>query len=165
MAPRASTLPTAISASTSSAPSTKRFSTTRPWSRATRRLGVVDRESTCGSSAGPERARTRGRSTRRCRSRGISSRGRSGHWSPGERRRRFSSWQGWFVPANTPREVVTAIHQGAKTALSAPDVLERVRLAGNEAVASTPAEFEQRFKADLVKFAKIVKEAHIPVQD
>ena len=63
------------------------------------------------------------------------------------------------------REVVNAIHQGAKTALSAPDVLERLRVTGNEALGSTPAEFEQRFKADLVKFAKIVKDAHIPVQD
>ena len=71
----------------------------------------------------------------------------------------------WFVPANTPREVVNAMHQGAKTALSAPDVLERLRVTGNEALGSTPAEFEQRFKADLVKFAKIVKDAHIPVQD
>jgi len=44
-------------------------------------------------------------------------------------------------------------------------VLERLRVTGNEAVASTPAEFEQRFKADLAKFAKIVAEAHIPLQD
>src|SRR5262245_47896029 len=76
-----------------------------------------------------------------------------------------SSWQGWFVPANTPRDIVNTIHQGAKTALAAPDVLERLRITGNEAVGSTPAEFEQRFKADLAKFAKIVKEAHIPSQD
>ena len=76
-----------------------------------------------------------------------------------------SSWQGWFVPANTPREIVGAIQQGAKAALSAPDVLERLRITGNEAVASTPDAFEQRFKADLAKFAKIVKEAHIPAQD
>jgi tripartite-type tricarboxylate transporter receptor subunit TctC len=53
----------------------------------------------------------------------------------------------------------------AESVLSAPDVLERLRVTGNEAIASTPAEFEQRFKADLVKFAKIVKDAHIPVQD
>jgi len=76
-----------------------------------------------------------------------------------------SSWQGWFVPANTPREVVGVIQQGAKAALVAPDVLERLRITGNEAVGSTPDEFEQRFKADLAKFAKIVKEAHIPAQD
>lgn len=76
-----------------------------------------------------------------------------------------SSWQGWFVPANTPREIVDTIQRGAKTALAAPDVLERLRLTGNEPFGSTPAEFEQRFKADLVKFAKIVKDAHIPSQD
>jgi tripartite-type tricarboxylate transporter receptor subunit TctC len=76
-----------------------------------------------------------------------------------------SSWQGWFVPANTPREIVGTIQRAAKTALSAPDVLERLRITGNEAVGSTPEEFERRFKADLAKFAKIVKEAHISPQD
>jgi len=69
------------------------------------------------------------------------------------------------VPANPPREIVGAIQQGAKAALAAPDVLERLRITGNEAVGSTPEEFEQRFEADLAKFAKIVKEAHIPAQD
>ena len=76
-----------------------------------------------------------------------------------------SSWQGWFVPAHTPPDIVNIIQQRANAALAAPDVLERLRLTGNEAVGSTPAEFEQRFKADLAKFAKIVKEAHIPAQD
>ena len=76
-----------------------------------------------------------------------------------------SSWQGWFVPAHTPPDIVNIIQQRANAALAAPDVLERLRLTGNEAVGSTPAEFEQRFKADLAKFAKIVKEAHIPLQD
>jgi tripartite-type tricarboxylate transporter receptor subunit TctC len=76
-----------------------------------------------------------------------------------------SSWQGWFVPANTPREIVAIIQRSAKAALAAPDVLERLRATGNEAVGSAPEEFEQRFKTDLAKFAKIVREAHIPVQD
>jgi tripartite-type tricarboxylate transporter receptor subunit TctC len=76
-----------------------------------------------------------------------------------------SSWQGWFVPAGTPREIVAIIQRSAKAALAAPDVLERLRATGNEAVGSAPEEFEQRFKTDLAKFAKIVREAHIPVQD
>jgi tripartite-type tricarboxylate transporter receptor subunit TctC len=76
-----------------------------------------------------------------------------------------SSWQGWFVPANTPREIVGIIQRAAVKALSTPDVLERLRVGGNEAVGSTPEEFDARFKADLAKFAKIVKEAHIPPQD
>ena len=76
-----------------------------------------------------------------------------------------TSWQGWFVPANTPREVVAIIQRAAAKALTAPDLLERLRVTGNEPVGSTPEEFEARFKADLAKFAKIVKEAHIPAQD
>jgi tripartite-type tricarboxylate transporter receptor subunit TctC len=76
-----------------------------------------------------------------------------------------TSWQGWFVPAGTPRETVATIQQAVKKALVAPDVLERLRLTGNEGVGSTPEEFAARFKADLAKFAKIVREAHIPVQD
>jgi tripartite-type tricarboxylate transporter receptor subunit TctC len=76
-----------------------------------------------------------------------------------------SSWQGWFVPAGTPREIVAIIQRSAKAALAAPDMLERLRVTGNEAVGSAPEEFEQRFKTNLAKFAKIVREAHIPVQD
>jgi tripartite-type tricarboxylate transporter receptor subunit TctC len=76
-----------------------------------------------------------------------------------------SSWQGWFVPAGTPRVVVDSLQQAARTALAAPDVLERLRVTGNEAVGSSPEEFAERFKADLAKFAKIAKEAHISPQD
>jgi tripartite-type tricarboxylate transporter receptor subunit TctC len=76
-----------------------------------------------------------------------------------------TSWQGWFVPANTSREIVGIIQRSAAKALTAPDLLERLHIGGNEAVGSTPEEFEARFKADLAKFAKIVKEAHIPAQD
>jgi tripartite-type tricarboxylate transporter receptor subunit TctC len=76
-----------------------------------------------------------------------------------------TSWQGWFVPANTPREIVGVIREAARKALSEPDVLERLRVTGNEAVGSTSEEFAARFKADLAKFAGIVKDAKIPVQD
>lgn len=76
-----------------------------------------------------------------------------------------SGWQGYFVPANTPRDVVTIIQRAAVKALSAPDVLERLKAFGNEPVGSTPAEFDAKFRADLLLFAKIVREAHIPVQD
>jgi tripartite-type tricarboxylate transporter receptor subunit TctC len=76
-----------------------------------------------------------------------------------------SSWQGWFVPANTPREIIATLQQAASTALSAPDVLERLRITGNEAVGSTPKDFDERFKADLAKFAKAVKDARIPALD
>jgi tripartite-type tricarboxylate transporter receptor subunit TctC len=76
-----------------------------------------------------------------------------------------SSWQGWFVPANTPRGVVAVIREAARKALAEPDVLERLRVTGNEAIGSTSEEFAATFQADLAKFARIVQDARIPVQD
>jgi tripartite-type tricarboxylate transporter receptor subunit TctC len=76
-----------------------------------------------------------------------------------------SSWQGFFVPANTPRDIVATIQRETAKALMSPDVLDRLKAGGNEAVGSTPEEFDARFRADIAKFAKIVKDARIPTQD
>jgi tripartite-type tricarboxylate transporter receptor subunit TctC len=76
-----------------------------------------------------------------------------------------SSWQGWFVPANTPGEIVALIQREAAKALNAPDVRERLEATANEVVASTPDAFAAVFKNDLAKFAKVVKDAKIPLQD
>lgn len=76
-----------------------------------------------------------------------------------------TSWQGYFVPAGTPRDIVMLLQRETAKALKSPDVIERLKTGGNEGVGSTPEEFDARFKADIVKFAKIVQEAHIPKQD
>ena len=76
-----------------------------------------------------------------------------------------TSWQGLFVPAGTPREIVLTIQRETAKALKAPDLIERLKTGGNEAVGSTPEEFDARFRADIAKFAKIVKDAKIPTQD
>jgi tripartite-type tricarboxylate transporter receptor subunit TctC len=75
------------------------------------------------------------------------------------------SWQGWFVPAGTPPEVIALIQREAAKALKMPDVRARMAATANEVVGSTPAEFAVRYKADLAQFAKIVKDAGIPQQD
>ena len=76
-----------------------------------------------------------------------------------------TSWQGFFVPAGTPREVVATLHQAAVKVLKMPDVIERLRLGGNEPVGSTPEEFDKLFRADIGKYAKIIADAKIPKQD
>lgn len=75
------------------------------------------------------------------------------------------SWQGFFAPATTPRDIVQRLYQEAKKALDAPDVRERLRALVAEPVASTPEDFAQKFKDDVARFAKIVKEANIPMQN
>ena len=76
-----------------------------------------------------------------------------------------AGWQGWFVPAGTPREVMALMQREAAKAINAPDMQERLKAMGNDPVGSTSAEFEAKFKADLAKFAKVVKEANIPAQN
>jgi tripartite-type tricarboxylate transporter receptor subunit TctC len=76
-----------------------------------------------------------------------------------------SSWQGLFVPAKTPPEVVTKIYQETKKALASPDVQERLRAFAAAPIGSAPDVFVAKFKADLAKYARVVKEAKIPMQD
>ena len=75
------------------------------------------------------------------------------------------SWQGFFVPANTPRDIVQRLYQETKKALDAPDVRERLKAFVAEPIASSPEVFGQKFKDDVAKFAKIVKDANIPMQN
>jgi tripartite-type tricarboxylate transporter receptor subunit TctC len=76
-----------------------------------------------------------------------------------------TSWQGLFVPAGTPRDIVLTIQRETAKALKLPDVVARLKTGGNEGVGSTPEEFDALFRADIVKFAKIIKDANIPTQD
>ena len=76
-----------------------------------------------------------------------------------------TSWQGWFAPAKTPREIVELVQSGVAKALQVPDVLERLRTWTNEPVGSRPEEFGAYFKAEVAKFKKVVKEANIPLQE
>ncbi len=76
-----------------------------------------------------------------------------------------TSWQGYFVPVGTPREVVMRLQQETAKVLKLPEVVERLKAGGNEGVGSTPEEFDKVFRADIVKFAKIIADAKIPKLD
>ena len=74
------------------------------------------------------------------------------------------SWQGLFLPAGTPPAIVTRVYEAAKQALNSPDVMARMKSFASEVVASTPAEFAAKYKADSAKYAAIIKAANIPQQ-
>jgi tripartite-type tricarboxylate transporter receptor subunit TctC len=75
------------------------------------------------------------------------------------------SWQGWFAPAKTPPEIVSFIQRETAKALNAPEVRERLRGWVNEPVGSSPEEFDAFFRAEVAKFARVVKDAHVPLQE
>jgi tripartite-type tricarboxylate transporter receptor subunit TctC len=76
-----------------------------------------------------------------------------------------SSWQGFFVPARTPRTIVDLIQRETAKILQAPDMRERLAALSYEPVGSTPQDFAAYFKSELARFAGVVQQAHIPPQD
>jgi tripartite-type tricarboxylate transporter receptor subunit TctC len=75
------------------------------------------------------------------------------------------SWQGLFFPANTPPAIVDTIYKAAAQALSDPTVRERIANLGSEPVGSDPKTFAAFVKAEVDRYARIVREANVPVQD
>jgi tripartite-type tricarboxylate transporter receptor subunit TctC len=74
------------------------------------------------------------------------------------------SWAGVLVPAATPKDVIAKLNAGIVQALGNPEVKERLLKAGAEARATSPEEFGRFFKAEMTKWAKVVKDAKIEVE-
>ena len=70
-----------------------------------------------------------------------------------------------FVPARTPRYIVDGIQTQTRQALQTADVRERLEALSYAPIGSTPAEFAAYFKAELARFADVVRQARIPPQD
>jgi tripartite-type tricarboxylate transporter receptor subunit TctC len=68
-------------------------------------------------------------------------------------------WFGVFVPAGTPRDIVSRLHADIVKSLKLADVRERLVGLGAEVVGNAPDQFAAFQKADSVKWAKIVKES------
>jgi tripartite-type tricarboxylate transporter receptor subunit TctC len=71
------------------------------------------------------------------------------------------SWQGIFAPAGTPKDVVQRLNAELVKILKQPDVRERFESLGLEPVGNTPDEFAAFQRAEVAKWAKVVKDAKI----
>jgi len=72
-----------------------------------------------------------------------------------------TSWQGWFMAADTPSPIVERIQQEVAKGLMQPDVHPRLAAMAYEGVGSRPAEFAAFYKAEIAKFAKVIADANI----
>ncbi len=73
----------------------------------------------------------------------------------------LGSWYGLLAPANTPREIITRLHDELVKALAAPEVSERIKSFGAEPVGNTPEEFAAQIRSDIVKWAKVARAANV----
>ncbi|HTP94764.1 MAG TPA: tripartite tricarboxylate transporter substrate binding protein [Burkholderiales bacterium] len=68
-------------------------------------------------------------------------------------------WFGVMVPATTPREIVVRLNGEIVRVLGLPDVRRRVEGLGAEVVSTTPEAFDQFNRAQVIKWAKVVKDS------
>jgi tripartite-type tricarboxylate transporter receptor subunit TctC len=71
-------------------------------------------------------------------------------------------WFGIVVPSKTPQPIIAKISQALEAAVAAPEVREKLDLAGCSAKSAPLGEFAAIIKSDIALWAKVVKDAGIP---
>ena len=70
-------------------------------------------------------------------------------------------WYGMLAPASLPRDIVMKLNTEIAAILRVPDVRDSLRRQGLDPVTGTPEQFAQLIRADLAKWARVVKDARI----
>ena len=73
-------------------------------------------------------------------------------------------WNGVFVPAKTPRAIITRLNAGLNDTLRAQAVTDRLASLSVQTRTNTPAEFGDYVKSEIAKWGKIVRGAGIKVE-
>ena len=106
----------------------------------------------CGRSRSRARRASRSFPTcRRCRRRGFPA-------------STSSSWQGVCAPAATPAAVLDKINADINSVLRIPEIQARMEELVMVGPQTTREEFDQFIRAEIAKWAKVIKEAKIPLQ-
>ncbi len=71
------------------------------------------------------------------------------------------SWQGYIMPAGTPRDIVNRANRDLVKLLAAAETREKIHAMGGLTQPQTPGEFTQFVRAETDKWARVVKAAGI----
>lgn len=77
----------------------------------------------------------------------------------------LSTWAGLFVPSGTPRDIVQKISAEGVRMIRLPDIQKILANWGVETLGVGVEEFEVRYKVDIAKYAKLIRDAGIPQED
>lgn len=77
---------------------------------------------------------------------------------------RADGWFGIVAPAATPKSAINKISSEVAVILAMPDSRDYLIKQGSEAFVSTPEQVNALIKADVAKYAKIIKDANIRVE-
>jgi tripartite-type tricarboxylate transporter receptor subunit TctC len=72
-----------------------------------------------------------------------------------------ANWYGVMAPAGTPRDIVQKLNADINKAMQVPEVRARLEAVGTQLNEQSPAEFEAYMKAEVVKYAKLIKDTGV----
>ena len=70
-------------------------------------------------------------------------------------------WNGLFVPAGTPRDIVAKLHDASAKVLRRPDVIEQLAKLGAESVGNPQPEFAAFVQAETDRWGRIIRDKGI----
>jgi tripartite-type tricarboxylate transporter receptor subunit TctC len=73
-------------------------------------------------------------------------------------------WQGLLAPAGTPRPIIDRLAAEVARILALPDIKEKMTNMGTEPYVRSPDEFAARMRADMAKYAEVIKQRGIRVE-
>jgi tripartite-type tricarboxylate transporter receptor subunit TctC len=71
---------------------------------------------------------------------------------------------GFIVPAGTPKPVIELLHRETVKVISNSDMRAKLATMGFDPVASTPEEFAQWIRTEIVRWGKVIRDANIGFQ-
>lgn len=74
-------------------------------------------------------------------------------------------WQGYFVPAGTPRDIINKLSTDINRVLAMPDTIERLAAAGTDPFPGSPDQFAAFLKVEIDKWGKVVKSIGLKMDD
>ena len=76
----------------------------------------------------------------------------------------ISEWNALLAPAGTPAAVLARLHAEVAKIMRLPDIKEKFADLGASAIGSTPAELAAFLRAEMAKWAEVVKAANIKIE-
>ncbi|MPZ42762.1 MAG: tripartite tricarboxylate transporter substrate binding protein [Betaproteobacteria bacterium] len=73
-------------------------------------------------------------------------------------------WFGVFAPAGTPKDIVSRLNAAIREHVQQPEMKARLSSLGADVVASTPEAFAEKQRADLERWAKVIKAANVRIE-
>ena len=74
-----------------------------------------------------------------------------------------TGWSGIMVPAGTPKAIVDLLNAEINKLLAKKETKATWEKQGADTMSMTPAEFDAYLRADLEKWAKVIKQANIKI--